>query len=99
MYHSKSGYGENLFSGSGSKLCNGITATNVWYNEVSQYDYKRAKFVPKTGHFTQVIWKKSVQLGIAKAVSASGICYISANYDPPGNVQGAYESNVQPPIN
>ena len=102
MYHSSgSGFGENIFFQQGSE-CNmkiGITATNLWYNEVSMHNYSSNQFVYETGHFTQVVWKNSTELGIAKAVSGSGKCYISANYKPPGNYEGQFIENVLPPIN
>lgn len=50
----------------------------------------------QTGHFTQVVWKGSKELGIAKANSASGKCYIVANYNPAGNMLGAFQQNVLP---
>ncbi len=63
------------------------------------HNYGVNQFVYQTGHFTQVVWKKSAELGIAKAVSRSGKCYISGNYYPPGNYQGQFVENVRPPCN
>lgn len=47
----------------------------------------------RTGHFTQVVWKKSVELGIGKAVS--GRCtYVVGRYKPAGNVLNNFRENV-----
>jgi hypothetical protein len=48
------------------------------------------------GHFTQVIWKESTELGIAKAKGKNGSTYIVANYNPGGNMMGDYKDNVFP---
>ena len=50
------------------------------------------------GHFTQVVWKSSQRLGIAKAKSSSGWTYVCASYDPPGNYAGQFTANVPPPL-
>lgn len=55
--HSKgSGYGENLYKagGSGSAVKAGEKATQMWYNEIKDYDFNKPGFSMKTGHFTQV---------------------------------------------
>ena len=50
-----------------------------------------------TGHFTQVVWKKTESLGIAKAKSPkSGKIIVVANYEPAGNWIGQYKDNVPP---
>ena len=49
------------------------------------------------GHFTQVVWKNSKNLGIAKARSSSGKIIVVANYEPAGNYIGQYVQNVPPP--
>ena len=50
------------------------------------------------GHFTQVVWKGSSQLGIGVATgkSKTGLfcTYIVARYRPPGNFIGEYKENV-----
>ena len=52
------------------------------------------------GHFTQVVWKKTKKLGIAKARSPkSDKVIVVANYEPAGNWIGQYKDNVNPEIN
>ena len=50
-----------------------------------------------TGHFTQVVWKNSKKLGIAKAKNKNGKTIVVANYEPAGNWIGQYKDNVPPP--
>ena len=49
-----------------------------------------------TGHFTQVVWVKSTELGMGHATSQSGSVYTVARYSPPGNYTnpGQFEQNV-----
>ena len=50
-----------------------------------------------TGHFTQVVWKGSKELGIGKATGKKNgmyCTYIVGRYRPPGNFQGKFQQNV-----
>ena len=51
-----------------------------------------------SGHFTQVVWKDSQELGIARARTRDGKWLVVANYLPAGNFIGRYPDNVFPPI-
>ena len=50
------------------------------------------------GHFTQVLWKDSTELGCGIAKGSDNFVYGVCNYSPPGNYIGAnnYASNVLP---
>ena len=89
--------GENLYYSGGSKCdANSIVdATKLWYNEVLKYNYNRPGFSMQTGHFTQVVWKntKEVGFGVASTKDKSR-CYVVANYYPAGNYQGEFPKNV-----
>ena len=50
-----------------------------------------------TGHFTQVVWKGSKELGIARASDNKGRIYVVANYAPAGNFIGDFAANVSRP--
>merc|ERR1712013_689082 len=46
----------------------------------------------ETGHFTQVVWKGSTELGVGVGQKGSKVVVV-ANYSPPGN-SGQYHDNV-----
>lgn len=50
------------------------------------------------GHFTQLVWVKSRHFGVGKARSRSGKVIVVANYSPTGNMSGAFQDNVLPPM-
>jgi len=96
MQHSSgSGYGENLYMTSGN-VGSGKDAVKAWYDEIHQYNFNNQGFSSGTGHFTQVVWKNSTELGIAKASGRSGT-FVVCNYSPPGNYQGQFNQNVARP--
>lgn len=71
--------------------------TESWYNECKQYDYRaRHLYQSQTGHFTQVVWKNSQEVGFARA-HGSSMNFAVAMYYPAGNFLGEYEKNVFPP--
>ena len=87
--------GENLFACYGMKI-NGKTMTDDWYNEIDQYDFDDPGFVSGTGHFTQVVWKGSHEVGFGYAQARDGYYYGVANYYPAGNYLNEFEDNVFP---
>lgn len=66
-----------------------------WYKEIERYDFKTYSG-PKTGHFTQVVWKGSKEVGIGRAQSNDGTWIVVANFFPAGNYVGQHASNVFP---
>jgi len=69
------------------------------YNEVCQpgYNFDSGGFSGGTGHFTQVVWKESTELGIGRAeTQQSGMkcAYIVGRYRPAGNMMGDFANNV-----
>ncbi|XP_028392017.1 Golgi-associated plant pathogenesis-related protein 1-like [Dendronephthya gigantea] len=90
----RNGDGENLFYRCQMPLTGGF-ATTEWYKEVCHYDFNTGKSVngKTVGHFTQVIWKESLELGIGKATKG-GCTYVVARYKPPGNWMGKEKENV-----
>ena len=87
-------YGQNIFS---SKVTTNLASRSVqsWYNEIRFYDFHSSKGSLKSSYFSQLVWVGSQEVGIGKAVSASGKTYIVALFNPPGN-KGDYLHNVRP---
>ncbi len=82
---------------------------NSWYCEVAHYNFDRPALVggfknacdpPVNGHFTQVVWRASQQLGCAKATcnigGAQGTYWV-CRYSPGGNDPNALAQNVLRP--
>jgi len=46
-----------------------------------------------TGHFTQLVWKGTLKVGMARSRCGN---FIFANYFPAGNMQGQFQQNVFP---
>ncbi|XP_028406916.1 uncharacterized protein LOC114529346 isoform X2 [Dendronephthya gigantea] len=105
------GAGENLATAFGSTRAE-TNATKNWYDEIWDYNFcfdrgdsseskKRPGHEDKDiGHFTQVVWKDSLQLGIGYARSADRTkVYVVARYTPPGNFidDGQHTENVKVP--
>lgn len=75
------------------------TAVDRWYAEVSAYDFNSPGFSPRTGHFTQLVWKGSTRIGAARAVSSERDhyeTYIAVEFENPGNIMGEFGRNVFP---
>ena len=87
------GMGQNLAYMSGKPMT-GQEATDMWYNEIKDYDFSNPKFTPGTGHFTQVVWAGSTEIGVGKATNGRQT-FVVANYCPPGNYQGQFKENVK----
>lgn len=54
-------YGENLAQGQSTWE----TAITAWYDEEALYDFGNPGYSESTGHFTQLIWKSTVQLTLS----------------------------------
>ncbi|HEY9601917.1 MAG TPA: CAP family protein [Allocoleopsis sp.] len=109
LAHSSTGNGENLYASytTAASIAADTLANNAieaWYNEVSKYDYAKPGFSVSTGHFTQVVWKSSTQVGCGAAKGTKTIngklynaFYVVCQYAPAGNVQGQFPANVLQP--
>uniref|UniRef100_A0AAG5DD05 SCP domain-containing protein n=1 Tax=Anopheles atroparvus TaxID=41427 RepID=A0AAG5DD05_ANOAO len=101
VHRSNSQYGENIFcSWSSPNIVSvgvsGQEPVEHWYSEIDLHIFGKEPATLKTGHFTQVIWKDSRELGVGVARNRSGQVFVVANYDPPGNYIGSFSKNVPP---
>lgn len=93
-------FGENIYmawSSDPSKQVSGAEAVDSWYSEIKDYTFGVEPRTLASGHFTQVIWKGSSELGTARARSATGKILVVSNYSPAGNMVGSFAANVPPP--
>ncbi|KAF7723030.1 hypothetical protein EC973_002406 [Apophysomyces ossiformis] len=90
--HSYGKYGENLAYGY-SSWNEAITA---WYDEYKLYNYNNPGFSGKTGHFTQIVWKGTTEIGCGVTDCPNLGPLYTCSYNPPGNVEGQYQQNVLP---
>jgi len=92
--HSGGSYGENLAAGTSGTL-DAESVVKMWYDEVAQYRFPDGGFSMKTGHFTQVVWRGTTQVGCATS-RCNGMDIFVCEYNPAGNWEGQYRSNVLP---
>ncbi|XP_064457520.1 Golgi-associated plant pathogenesis-related protein 1-like isoform X2 [Ornithodoros turicata] len=93
-------YGENIYmswSSDPNKEVPGAAAVDSWYSEIKDYTFGVEPRTLASGHFTQVMWKGSTEVGTARARSATGKILVVSNYSPAGNVVGHFAENVPPP--
>ena len=71
----------------------------MFYDEVKNYDFVVNDYVPGTGHFTQIVWKDTRQVGCSM-VNNNPIdgfpFYLTCEYNPPGNWLRQFGKNVLP---
>ncbi|KAL4929195.1 putative extracellular SCP domain protein Pry1 [Aspergillus undulatus] len=100
--HSGAPYGENLAYG----YVNVSSSITAWAEEASLYDFhKPTGFSEETGHFTQLVWKSTRQVGcgavdcgVTSLEGASGNgraqgWFLVCEYFPGGNVVGRRDKN------
>ncbi len=89
LVHSEGGdYGENLFGGSGSYTP--LFASQDWYTEKKLFHYgvlNESNWAP-SGHYTQMVWKATTNVGMGEAHCPGGDLVIVAEYSPAGNMMG-----------
>lgn len=102
--HSKTNlYGENLamLTGYGTDIIKLIKKSiDLWYDEISLFDFSNPDFSHQTGHFTCLVWKSSTNFGMGITMDLSNNKVdIAMNTSPPGNILGQFKDNILPLIN
>ena len=95
--HSGNEYGENIFMASARMYSDGThelspktpkDAVDAWGSEVQWYDHSDNSCHMECGHYTQVVWKDTKEVGCAMAVCADKTQIWVCNYSPAGNMVG-----------
>jgi pathogenesis-related protein 1 len=82
----KSKTGQNLFRMDGARE----TPRKVverWASEAANFDYKSNRCKGECGHYTQIVWRSTKQVGCAVARGGSREVWV-CEYAPPGNYVG-----------
>jgi pathogenesis-related protein 1 len=97
MKHSTGTNGENIYwagaaqRSDGASLTQEVTDQNVvdaWGNEVKYYDYANNSCHSVCGHYTQVVWKSTTEVGCGMAFCSDKAQIWVCQYTPPGNMVG-----------
>jgi pathogenesis-related protein 1 len=84
--------GENIAWG-GERTASSVV--DAWYKEVDHYNFAKPGMVTGIGHFTQVIWKDTKQIGCGVAKCFLGTVRLwVCRYGPTGNWAGKFPQNV-----
>ncbi|MGD1840464.1 MAG: CAP domain-containing protein [Thermonemataceae bacterium] len=89
MRHSTMPYGENIFWANTAVTTK--TVVDKWADERKDFNFQTLECNKEwyyCGHYTQVIWQGTTQVGCAKAVCSNGDEIWVCHYAPAGNVKG-----------
>jgi pathogenesis-related protein 1 len=75
--------GENLFETSGARA-SPSQVIDAWAGESRNYDYKSNRCRGVCGHYTQIVWRDTKEVGCGVARGGGREVWV-CNYDPPGN--------------
>ena len=95
--HSGNGYGENIYAGAGS-VPTPTAVVQSWTSEAANYTYSTNTCASGKvcGHYTQVVWRGSQQLGCAQKTCTTNSPFTGfttwyfwvCDYSPAGNIVG-----------
>lgn len=88
--HSGGPYGENLAIG----YPNVTASVEAWGDERDDYDFDKGEFSKKTGHFTQLVWRDTTDVGCGRKLCGERGWYLVCEYWPRGNVIGRFTDQV-----
>ena len=81
-----SNYGENLFEIIGA-TASPAQVVKAWAEESRNYDYNSNRCRGVCGHYTQIVWGDTKEVGCAVARGGGREVWV-CSYDPPGNWVG-----------
>lgn len=73
---------------------------DIWYDEITDYDFRTGDAKrpgAMIGHFTQMVWAGTTQVGCGYASCPRVGEYLVCQYAPAGNVRTQFVQNVPPP--
>lgn len=86
----KQKYDENIYMGWGQDKSHALLAVQLWYEEKKEYTHEVVTnsnwYV--AGHYRQMIWQKTKELGMGMANCKNGNVIVVANYNVGGNMIG-----------
>jgi uncharacterized protein YkwD len=87
FYHQpKNLYGENLYEISGGEA-SPVQVLNSWASEAYDYHHRTNSCESTCGHYTQIVWRETRQVGCAVAKGQGRQVWV-CEYAPPGNFVG-----------
>jgi uncharacterized protein YkwD len=86
IHRPDSAYGENLFEITGA-AASPAQVVNAWAAEARNYNYSSNRCSGVCGHYTQIVWRDTKEVGCAVARGGRREVWV-CNYDPPGNWAG-----------
>lgn len=79
-------HGENLFLIAGGTVAP-TEVVHTWLSEERDYDHNTNSCVGVCGHYTQVVWRATREVGCGTAFDGYRQIWV-CEYEPPGNVTG-----------
>ena len=103
LFHSTvANQGENLLAGYGLSFLN---AAKFWQSQEQWWDHRSMMAVdsPRSSNadsfqFTQNVWRSTRQVCFGKVTGPDNLVYITARFQPRGNIQHQFEENLFPPV-
>jgi pathogenesis-related protein 1 len=86
LHRPKSKTGENLYEVEGAKS-SPKQVVERWASESSNYDYKSNRCHGVCGHYTQIVWRDTKEVGCAVGRGGAREVWV-CEYSPPGNYVG-----------
>uniref|UniRef100_A0A0N5AYA1 SCP domain-containing protein n=1 Tax=Syphacia muris TaxID=451379 RepID=A0A0N5AYA1_9BILA len=97
LYPELVGIGENIHLSLGDQhqhLPSGEEITDLWANEAENFDFDNPRWHPNIQHFTQMIWKDTYEMGVARYWNTVKNCVaVVAFYRSPANVPSKRQSD------